>query len=93
MATPNSAQKAPASVVIIFGAGGDLTKRKLIPALYNLAERGLLPDRFAMVGVDRSDQTSETYREGLTSEIRDFIGKDFSQELWDQQIGKAYYTT
>ena len=43
-------QTGPAAVVI-FGAAGDLTRRKLVPALYNLAQHGLLPDEFAIVGV------------------------------------------
>ncbi|HET7514287.1 MAG TPA: glucose-6-phosphate dehydrogenase, partial [Gaiella sp.] len=40
--------------LVVFGASGDLTKRKLLPALYSLAVRGLLPERFAVVGVARS---------------------------------------
>ena len=45
--------------LVIFGASGDLAHRKLLPALYALAYRHLLPDRFAILGVARTDMTSE----------------------------------
>ena len=48
-------------VLVVFGASGDLTKRKLLPALYSLAFRGLLPERFAVVGVARSEQTTRQF--------------------------------
>ena len=50
--------------VVVFGASGDLTKRKLFPALYSLAYRRLLPERFAVVGIAR---TEESTRQFLTS--------------------------
>src|SRR2546423_12577514 len=49
--------------LVIFGGGGDLAHRKLLPALYNLYVDGLLPPRFAVVGVGRSAQTDDAYRE------------------------------
>ena len=57
-----SAQQAPPAVMVIFGAGGDLTKRKLFPALYNLAKEGLLPDNFALVGFGRSVLPTEKFQ-------------------------------
>ena len=51
-----------ACVLTIFGASGDLTKRKLIPALYNLALERRLPERFAVVGCARSEMTHEEFR-------------------------------
>ena len=45
--------------MVIFGAGGDLTKRLLVPALYNLASTELLPEHFALVGVDMADLTAD----------------------------------
>ena len=45
--------KAPPCAIVIFGASGDLTKRLLMPALYNLAKAGRLSDKFALIGVDR----------------------------------------
>src|SRR5208282_5243103 len=49
-------------LLVLFGALGDLTKRLLMPALYNLACDGLLPERFAIVGVARDELTTETFR-------------------------------
>ena len=45
------------SALVIFGAGGDLTWRKLVPALYNLFLEGLLPERFALIGLDRKEMS------------------------------------
>ena len=56
-------QPADPCVVVIFGAAGDLTKRKLIPALYNLARSNLLPKEFAVVGVARALWSAEDFRQ------------------------------
>ena len=55
-------RNAPPAVVVIFGASGDLTRRKLVPALESLARTGRLPDRFAVVGVARTPMTDEDFR-------------------------------
>jgi len=49
--------------MVIFGATGDLTKRKLFPALYNLAKEGFLPEKFAIVGVGRQELETDHYRQ------------------------------
>ena len=59
-------------LMVIFGASGDLTKRLLMPALYNLACDGLLPDEFAIVGIAMDDLTTESFRERMTRDIRTF---------------------
>src|SRR5271157_2506486 len=51
------------TTLVIFGATGDLAKRKLLPALYNLAHEGALPQRFHLVGVSRKEQENDDYRE------------------------------
>ncbi len=58
--------------MVIFGAGGDLTKRLLVPALYNLARTGLLPNRFNLLGVDRIDQTADDLRAQLRDSVDSF---------------------
>jgi glucose-6-phosphate 1-dehydrogenase len=68
-----SGRQAPPATIIIFGAAGDLTKRLVVPALYNLVRSGRLPDRFAIIGVDISDQTSESWRESLTAMLHAFV--------------------
>ena len=52
----------PPTTLVIFGATGDLSRRKLLPALYNLAHEGALPERFNLIGVSRRDQTDEEFR-------------------------------
>src|SRR5215472_13122079 len=67
--TPRARQPQSATLVI-FGAGGDLTKRLVIPALYHLVQARKLPERFAIIGVDRSDQTTEQWSQSLTKMIQ-----------------------
>jgi glucose-6-phosphate 1-dehydrogenase len=59
-------RKAPPSALVIFGASGDLTRRKLVPGLANLARHKRLPEEFAVVGVGRSDFDDETFRRHMT---------------------------
>ena len=54
----------PPTTLVIFGATGDLAKRKLLPALYNLAHEGALPERFNLIGVARREQTDDEFRDG-----------------------------
>ena len=55
---------------VIFGAGGDLTKRLVVPALYRLVQARKLPDRFAIIGVDHTDQTTEQWSQSLTKMLQ-----------------------
>jgi len=59
-------------VMVIFGASGDLTKRKLLPALYNLARQKLLSKNFAIVGISRSEMSHEAFREKITDDIKGY---------------------
>src|SRR4029450_13233774 len=70
-------------VMVIFGASGDLTKRKLIPALYNLAKDNLLSRQFAVVGSARSPMTNESFREKLTQEMQEFATGSVDPGLWE----------
>jgi glucose-6-phosphate 1-dehydrogenase len=63
---------APPCVTVIFGATGDLTKRKLIPALYNLVASGLLPEEFAVLGVGRSPLAEDEFRKRMEEDLRRF---------------------
>ena len=67
------ADPAQPSTLVIFGAGGDLTKRLLMPSLYNLREAGLLQDGFKIVGVDRLDLTDESFQQNLTTMMESFV--------------------
>ena len=67
------APAAPPATLVIFGAAGDLTKRLLMPSLYNLKLAGLLPDEFQVVAVDHNERTEEEYRGQLTEAMEGFI--------------------
>lgn len=82
-------EKPKDCIIVIFGASGDLTKRKLIPALYELFKRNLLPDKFAILGTSRTDMNDDSFRvsmeEGLKkyiSDIDEIILKKFLQKLF-----------
>ena len=60
-------------VMIIFGASGDLTKRKLMPALYSLYKDNRLPEGFAILGIGRTDYADETYRDYILNELEHFV--------------------
>jgi glucose-6-phosphate 1-dehydrogenase len=62
----------PPTTLVIFGATGDLAKRKLLPALYNLAHEGALPERFHLVGVSRKEKENEDYRAECEQAIRSY---------------------
>lgn len=64
--------KANPTVLIIFGGNGDLAKRKIIPALYNLFLENRLPEKFAIIGTSRTDFTDEKYRDSLLAGINEF---------------------
>ncbi|WP_205624980.1 glucose-6-phosphate dehydrogenase [Geminicoccus roseus] len=91
---PADAGPAPASTVVIFGAYGDLTKRLLMPALHNLAREGLLPDDFAILGVDRVEADEPGFREHLTKaagEIAEAGGAPLDQDSWNWLCGRIGY--
>ena len=67
-----SAKPAPPCMFVIFGAAGDLTRRLLMPALYNLRRSKLLPDDFKVIGVARGDKSDESFRHEFDDGIRDF---------------------
>jgi len=68
---------------VIFGAAGDLTKRKLIPAIYNLRKNNLLPDSFAIIGVARAEMNDEEFRRRLRDEMNEFATEKVEPEVWD----------
>ncbi len=86
-------EPAPPSTVVIFGATGDLTKRKLIPALFNLAAGGLLPDEFAIVGFGRTEMSSEQFRDHLREDLARFATREVDPGLADWLLGRIYYTS
>src|SRR5207248_1012363 len=80
-------------VVVIFGASGDLTQRKIMPALYSLAYRRLLPERFAVVGAARSAASDDEFRDRMKDAMHTYARDDFKQEIWDELAAGMRYTT
>src|SRR6202050_3380103 len=78
-------------VMVIFGASGDFTKRKLIPALYNLAKDNLLSKDFALVGFARNELTSEQFRDEIGKEIGEFATTTIDPDLWSWFSSRIYY--
>jgi glucose-6-phosphate 1-dehydrogenase len=85
-------KQADPCTMIIFGATGDLTKRKLFPALYNLAKAKFLPDSFAIVGVGRQEMTSDDFKAKIKGDLLEFIGKDVDKDLLKWFEERTHYT-
>jgi len=87
----HSAATAPPCTMVIFGSSGDLTKRLLMPAIYNLSKAGLLSDQFALIGVDRADQSDDVFRSYLAEGVKTFVSdtamggrtEPFDEKAWD----------
>jgi glucose-6-phosphate 1-dehydrogenase len=87
----SAAHVSPPCILVIFGAAGDLTKRKLIPALYNLRKSNLLPDEFAVVGVARAVMNDEEFRRRLSDDIKEFATDEVDPDLWQWLQERLYY--
>src|ERR1700752_145700 len=86
------AKRPHGCVVTIFGASGDLTKRKLIPALYNLSLEKRLPERLAVVGYARSEMSHEAFREKMREAVSEFSRTGLKDPaVWDQFASTLYY--
>ena len=79
-------------IYVIFGASGDLTKRKLVPALYSLYVQNLLPEKFAVLGVSRTQFTDESFREVMKSALNEFDESGNTSKI-DDFVPKIFYTT
>jgi glucose-6-phosphate 1-dehydrogenase len=77
--------------IVIFGATGDLTHRKLVPALYNLAAEGALPQAVNVVGFARRDKTDEIFRTELGEATRKFSRQGVNEELWEAFADSIFY--
>ncbi len=83
--------KASPCVMVIYGASGDLTKRKLLPALANLAQEGLLSRQFALIGFSFDQMTTDAFREKLTAEMKQFAPGSLNDDLWKWFLERIYY--
>jgi glucose-6-phosphate 1-dehydrogenase len=80
-------------ILVIFGASGDLTSKKLMPALYALAVRGLLPERFGIVGAARSQETDDDFRERMKQAVQEHARDPFDDQVWSSLAEGMHYVT
>ena len=79
-------------ILVIFGASGDLTRRKLMPALYNLFREGFLPEKFAVIGIGRTPMNDESFRQNMDEALKTFQSDIYTKS--DKNfISKLYYTS
>lgn len=83
----------PPQTIVIFGASGDLTKRKILPALYNLSLEGLLPERRAIVGYARSAWDEDGFRTHARAAIEEFSPDSFEEAAWSAFAGDLHYVS
>src|ERR1041384_6254936 len=86
-----SLEIAPSCVLVVFGAAGDLTKRKLIPALYNLKHSDLLSDKFAVIGVARAEMSDDEFRDRLRDDMKEFATEEVDEKHWQWLSDRLYY--
>jgi glucose-6-phosphate 1-dehydrogenase len=87
----NGRNRADPCIFVIFGASGDLTRSKLLPAIYNLAETGGLPDEFAILGVARPPIGEADYRKEMREHVRQAEGEPLEPEKWKPIEDRLYY--
>src|SRR5436853_7841119 len=90
--TPPQQRPAPPCAIVIFGASGDLTHRKLIPALFDLFQAGLLSKHFAVLGFSRSPLSNEDFRRTAREGLDHFASESaVSQRAWDEFSSCLHY--
>jgi glucose-6-phosphate 1-dehydrogenase len=77
--------------IVIFGASGDLTSRKLVPALYQLYRKQRLPEDVLIVGVSRHSFTHEQWRADLAGDAAKYVGDNLDQGTWDKFAKRVFY--
>ena len=82
---------APPTVVVIFGASGDLTARKLIPAIYNLSVDNLLPADFHLVGYGRKEMSDDEFRKIAAKAVKDFSRREMDDKVWEKVAANTTY--
>jgi glucose-6-phosphate 1-dehydrogenase len=87
----NRIVKPPATVLVIFGASGDLTSRKLIPGLCNLAEDHYLPDNFIVIGSSRSKLSDEEFRSKVYEGVKKYSRRPISPAVWEKFAANLFY--
>jgi glucose-6-phosphate 1-dehydrogenase len=77
--------------LVVFGASGDLTHRKIVPAVYNLFHDGLWPANALLVGYARSDKSDQSFREGLRESVAEHSRRPLDEQRWGQFAANVFY--
>ncbi len=77
--------------LVIFGASGDLTQRKIVPAVYRLYRHGFLPEGFFVLGAARSEMNDNDFRGDMKEAVKNRLPEDFSQDTWDKFAERLSY--
>jgi glucose-6-phosphate 1-dehydrogenase len=86
------AQAVPAPcLLVLFGASGDLTERKLVPALFRLFQESLLPPEFSVLGVSRTSYSDEAFRDRLEQSVREHSSAAFDPDRWRAFASRLFY--
>ena len=91
-AAPNFDRATDPCTIVIFGASGDLTARKLMPALYNLALDGRLPPKLAVVGYARTKRSTESFREEARKNVEKHSRRPIDSEVWESFASGLFYS-
>jgi glucose-6-phosphate 1-dehydrogenase len=78
-------------VLVVFGASGDLTQRKIVPAIYSLALRGLLPEPFGLVGAARTQETDDEFRARMREAVARFSRDELHDDVWNKLASSMRY--
>jgi len=81
----------PGTTLVIFGATGDLARRKLLPAIYNLAHEGALPERFNLIGVSRREQSDDEFRDFARESIKEFSRREADDTVLEGLLERLSY--
>ncbi len=90
-AKPAAGAASGPCIMVVFGAGGDLAKRKLLPALYNLASENLLPDNFAVIGFGRREFSHEDFRKYCSDALQEFLGAEIGEAVRTRLVERLYF--
>lgn len=86
-----SQNDSPGATIVIFGASGDLTQRKLVPALYNLYRKGRLPEQFNIVGASRTPLSHDDFRKQVQGGVQNFSKETYNEDQWAKFSQHIWY--
>lgn len=79
------------AILVIFGATGDLTERKLLPALYRMARAAQLPQNFAILGFARREWDDAQFRQEMTTLVCEHLGEEYEEEMWENFTQRLFF--